>query len=35
VVPPSLPRLRSGATLFIDPKVAAVLQAAAAEATGW
>lgn len=28
-------RLRSGATLFIDQKVAAVLQAAAAEATGW
>ena len=32
---PSRVRLRSGATLFIDPKVAAVLQAAAAEATGW
>jgi len=32
---PSRLRLRSGATLFIDPKVAAVLQAAAAEATGW
>ena len=32
---PSRLRLRSGATLFVDPKVAAVLQAAAAEATGW
>lgn len=32
---PSRLRLRSGSTLFIDPKVAAVLQAAAAEATGW
>ena len=32
---PSRLHLRSGATLFIDPKVAALLQAAAAEATGW
>jgi hypothetical protein len=32
---PSRLHLRSGATVFIDPKVAAVLQAAAAEATGW
>lgn len=32
---PSRIRLRSGATMFVDPKVAAVLQAAAAEATGW
>ena len=32
---PSRVRIRSGATLFIDQKVAAVLQAAAAEATGW
>lgn len=35
VGPPSRLRLRSGATVFIDPKVAALLQAAAAEATGW
>jgi len=32
---PSRVRLRSGATVFVDPKVTAVLQAAAAEATGW
>ena len=32
---PSRIHLRSGATMFVDPKVAAVLQAAAAEATGW
>jgi hypothetical protein len=32
---PSRVRLRSGSTLFVDPKVASVLQAAAAEATGW
>jgi hypothetical protein len=32
---PSRVHLRSGATVFVDPKVAAVLQAAAAEATGW
>ena len=32
---PSHLHLRSGATLSIDPKVSTVLQAAAAEATGW
>jgi len=32
---PSRLRLRSGATLFVDPKIATLLQAAAAEATGW
>jgi hypothetical protein len=32
---PSRLHLRSGATLFIDARVAALLQAAAAEATGW
>jgi len=32
---PSRLRLRSGATLLIDPKIATLLQAAAAEATGW
>jgi hypothetical protein len=32
---PSRLHLRSGATVFVDPKVAAVLQSAAAEATGW
>ena len=32
---PSRVRLRSGSTLFVDAKIAAILQAAAAEATGW
>jgi hypothetical protein len=32
---PSRLRLRSGAAVFVDQKIAGILQAAAAEATGW